>query len=545
MKPEPLGEDSRFLKQTITSLSDQIDLFETFQSLSLQIISQFDLDNIFTVFTGIINEVMPFEQAAIFLKDPKGDSFQPAWQSNGPAKLTEPACFDADGSNEMDDNILDWIMEKGGWTVLTDIQDKTVTKICSILPLKSPKRAIGIMIIQTKFTSTTYNRKISSILDFLASQTAIAIENHDLYSTVNRSHTHMTNLMESISNGIMSVDMEGCITLINKNATALLGIKGKKIIGRHYSRFISGPVKTLIDSIFHAARKNRVMPESMANHSPFRSVDIVLGVTGSLLTDKSRQTSGVIFSLRDMSASKEIERLTRLDQMKSEFVSNVSHELKTPLSIIKSYAEALHHQVKPDDKETRDKFLSVIEDETDRLSGMVSDLLDLSRMESNNYRPDYDTVCMKTLVENVAQIFRSHPNIQVYTESEADLPDIEVDREKIRDVLINLVGNSVKFSPKGGTIHIQLKKTQSRWVTCSIADTGIGIPQAELGKIFQKFYRVDSSDTSEIEGSGLGLSIVNHIINCHHGKIDVESVVGKGSVFTFSLPVKKGDHEVS
>ncbi|MCK5682688.1 PAS domain S-box protein, partial [bacterium] len=431
------------------------------------------------------------------------------------------------------------VMDQGRWTTLTDFQDKDAESIVSFLPIKSTKKAEGFMLIITDFNPSIYNQKLGSILNFLASQTAIAIENQNLYTKINNSNTYMTDMLESINNGIVATDSKGRVTLANKNASAILGIHTKNFIGRHYSYCLKGDLKKEMDKILSEILEQGYAIESMVNHSPFKEVDITVGITASLLTDKNKKTIGIIFSFRDMSASKEIERLTKLDAMKSEFVSNVSHELRTPLSIIKSYSEALLNQVKPDDHKTREKFLSVIDNETDRLATIVSNLLDLSRIESGNFHLDYSTITLKDIINSVISVFKPKTtNINIMTSFNNDLPLIEADEEKIREVLVNLIANSIKFSPAGGDISISVEHEKG-FLSCSVSDSGIGIPEDKIPHIFEKFFRVDNSDTYEIEGTGLGLSIVKYIVDAHKGKISVSSVMGRGSTFTFHLPLKR------
>jgi len=398
---------------------------------------------------------------------------------------------------------------------------------------------VGFMVITTDFNPSLYNLKLNPILNFLASQTAIAIENQTLYAKINNTNAYLTNLLESISNGIMAVNMKGEVTLLNKNVTAILGIKTKKATGCPYHSFLTGNLRQEMDKLFSAILDKGFVMESMIKHSPFKGIHILIGITASLLTDRNKNVIGIIFIFRDMSASKEIERLTKLDEMKSEFVSNVSHELRTPLSIIKSYSEALLTQVKPDDHETREQFLTVIDTVTDRLSGIVSNLLDLSRIEAGKFSLNYSVFSLKDMVCSVISDFTSKPsNIDILTDFDDKLPGINADAEKIREVLINLVGNSIKFSPMGGTINITVEK-QDEFISCSVSDTGIGIPKDKIKHIFKKFYRVDNSDICEIQGTGLGLSIVKHIIDAHKGKIAADSILGEGSVFTFCLPFSR------
>jgi signal transduction histidine kinase len=196
-------------------------------------------------------------------------------------------------------------------------------------------------------------------------------------------------------------------------------------------------------------------------------------------------------------------------------------------------------QVKVDDHTTRENFLTVIDSETDRLASIVANLLDLARIESGKFQLVRTAFSMTELINSIASVYKSkQKNISILTDFEPNLPQIEADEEKIREVLVNLLANSIKFSPTGGTISIHVE-CQKKYMVCSVSDTGIGIPKDKLGQIFDKFFRVDNSDTYEIEGTGLGLSIVKHIIDAHHGKITVDSSLGKGSVFTIYLPLAR------
>ncbi len=535
MNTTPLEKDPKFLTRTISCLTDQIDLFETFQDLSLKIISKFDLEAILTTFCDIVQEVMNYKMASIYLYNDTNDRFYLAYPKKEPTsqKLED---YDEKG-NLPEDKIVNWVMKQGRWTVITEFDETQTNSIISLLPIRSPKKHIGFMVIETQGKWVQYNEKVGSILNFLASQTAIAIENQQLYTKVNHSNAYMSDMIESISNGIMAVDTKGQVTLVNKNATAILGIKKKKLTGVHYDGFLDGNVKREIDHLLTLVMKKGYALESMVNHSPYKEVNIRIGITATLLTDKYRETIGAIFIFRDMTASKEIERLTRLDEMKSEFVSNVSHELRTPLSIIKSYSEALLTQVKPDDFQTREKFLTVIDNETDRLSTIVTNLLDLSKIEAGKFHLNYSKFSIEEVIHSIITAFKPKTQkMSVLTEFDSALPLLNADEDKIREVLLNLVANSIKFSPEGGIINISVEQNEDV-ITCSVSDTGIGMHNDKLKHIFKKFYRVDNSDTYEIEGTGLGLSIVKHIIESHKGKISVESIFGKGSVFTFSLPL--------
>ena len=523
--------DSTLLSDTVNSLTDQIGLFEMVQDLSQKIISQFDLNHILETFSDIIQEVAGFGTAAVYLFDKHRRPIQAfsSGENAGKMDLFLP-----------EQKMIDWIMSQGRWTLLDDPGKEGQAQIGSILPIRTPKSSSGFMIMLAAPDRIMYRQKMISILSFVASQTAIAIENQDLYAQVESSRTYLANIVESISNGIMATDLAGNVTLINKNATALLGIRAQKIRGENYKTLLEPELAEEVEKIHSQIQADGFVPEAMVSHYPCKEVSISIGVGASLLTDPEQKIIGIIFIFRNMSASKEIQRLTRLDAMKNEFVSNVSHELRTPLSIIKSYSEALLNQVEPDDYETQKQFLQVIDSQTDSLTRIVGNLLDLSRAESGQMTLELSSVAFSELVDTVVTGFsKKLRDITLYVNLEKNLPRIEIDEEKIRQVLVNLVENAIKFSPDGGIINIEAIRKDEH-IICSVSDTGIGIPEDQLSKIFQKFYRVDNSDTCAVEGTGLGLSIVKHIVQSHHGRIVAQSRKNRGSVFTFSLPFKKG-----
>jgi len=237
-----------------------------------------------------------------------------------------------------------------------------------------------------------------------------------------------------------------------------------------------------------------------------------------------------------MLALRELERLRLLDEMKSEFVSNVSHELRSPLAVIKSYVQAILDEVDPDDSETQREFLTVINDETDRLADLVSDLLDISRIESGRFEVELSPVPLSDIIKTVLRDFENlSSNHQILTDIPSVLPDLLADNDKMVQVFINLITNAIKFSPDGGQVYIKVG-IEGKMIKCDISDQGIGIAEEHIPRLFEKFYRVDNSDVYEISGTGLGLSIVKHIIDSHGGDISVTSTLGEGSTFSMLLP---------
>jgi two-component system phosphate regulon sensor histidine kinase PhoR len=232
----------------------------------------------------------------------------------------------------------------------------------------------------------------------------------------------------------------------------------------------------------------------------------------------------------------DLTELRRLEEVRRQFVANASHELRTPLTAIKMMTETLLGGAK-ETPEARDRFLTVIERETDRLVALVDDLLDLSRIESGSTLMNLEPVRVKTLVEAVREEMAPKAGERgqsLHVEADAAL-EAMAEPQAFRQVLLNLVDNAIKYTPAGGEVTIRAWKEGGRAVI-AVQDTGIGIPHTETQRIFERFYRVDKARSRQMGGTGLGLAIVKHLVEALHGTITVDSVLNRGSVFTVALP---------
>jgi signal transduction histidine kinase len=245
------------------------------------------------------------------------------------------------------------------------------------------------------------------------------------------------------------------------------------------------------------------------------------------------------------------QELRKIDSMKSEFVSVASHELRTPLAAIKNAVQLMLSGKTGEVNENQKKFLSMAERNIDRLTNILNDLLNLSRIESGKIELKFENIDSKNIIELTASSLRPHADvksIQIEAEIPESLPAIYGDKEKIEQILTNLIGNAIKFTPDGGKIIISAKPLShdqedgyGDMVALSVKDTGIGIPAEHLDAIFEKFHQVEGSLHRSVSGTGLGLAIAKGLVEAHQGKILVESDVGKGSTFTFTLPVSQGE----
>ena len=245
------------------------------------------------------------------------------------------------------------------------------------------------------------------------------------------------------------------------------------------------------------------------------------------------------------------QELRRIDDIKSEFISVASHELRTPLAAIKNAILLILKGRTGEVNETQSKFLSMAERNINRLTNILNDLLNLSRIESGRVQFNLQNIELKETIEFIASSLKAQADakrIQIEIEAPEQLPSVYGDREKIEQILTNLIGNAIKFTPDEGHILVTAKPLprsesvgQSDMLSISVEDDGIGIPNEYLEAIFEKFYQVEGSLHRSKGGTGLGLAITKGLIEAHQGTIWVESEVGKGSTFTFTLPISKGE----
>jgi signal transduction histidine kinase len=241
---------------------------------------------------------------------------------------------------------------------------------------------------------------------------------------------------------------------------------------------------------------------------------------------------GAFLIARDISRESEITRL------KTEFVHNISHELKTPLTLIRLYGETLQRKENLTNREKKEAY-EIITKESERLSHLINNVLDFSRIEMGRKEFDFKKGNLTQVVRETLESYRYHlekKGFSVQAEISSDLPEMNFDGEAIASVLVNLLSNAMKFSPKKKEVTVRLFKEKENAVL-QVADKGVGIPPKETSRIFKRFYRSKDEIVSETRGSGLGLTLVKHITEAHGGRIEVDSEPGKGSTFSIILPI--------
>ncbi|HLF92573.1 MAG TPA: ATP-binding protein [Planctomycetota bacterium] len=408
-------------------------------------------------------------------------------------------------------------------------------RFITVLPMRVGQDRVGVLVLDVTAMGEDAANMDLELVSVMADQAAVALNNVQLVSRSIGESTLLSNILDSITNAIVTLDPQGAITRLNRNAMAMLELSADAV-GRPYGQVFLPDVTQAVDVLLQEIRHLGFAMEKMVTAKLAQGLELNIAIACSILRDESRATLGTIVVFRDMTASRELERLRKLDTMKSEFVANVSHELKTPLTSIKAYTEALLDMAQD---EQMKNFLKVIDEESDRLLSLINDLLNVSRIQSGKMKMRFEPVAPRTIVDEIVKISKvNSPKHELILQLADDLPRTLLDKEKMKEVIINLISNAIKYSPKGGKVWVRMGHDASN-LMIEVQDEGMGITPENQAKVFQAFYRVDASHTAEIAGTGLGLVICKAIVEHHGGRIWLASEFGKGTTFFILIPLRK------
>ncbi|HEY65714.1 MAG TPA: PAS domain S-box protein [Caldilineae bacterium] len=401
------------------------------------------------------------------------------------------------------------------------------------LPLAVDDELLGVIYL-FRSGSVAFSHDDRRLLSAFAAQAAIAVRNARLYSELVAEKQRLDAVIENSADGIMILGPDLRIEMINRALLRMTGWSREKALGRPYHEVLalqdtSGKdLHEIEDLERELPRQGTVYVEGELSRKA--GSRLVVGVRYTPLWDEAGRLRNIIVNVVDITRYREAE------EMKTTFISIISHELKTPVALIKGYATTLAREDAHWDEETLREGLRVIEEESDRLNSLIDNLLDASRIQAGVLKLDLGDVNIPQLVHQVVERFSTQTDRHQF---EVDFPDdypiVLADEERLRQVLNNLISNAIKYSPDGGVIRVG-GWADDEWVTVYVADQGIGIPVEEQSRLFQRFYRVDSSLRRKTQGAGLGLYLCKSLIEAHGGRIWFRSEPGKGSTFFFSLP---------
>ena len=348
------------------------------------------------------------------------------------------------------------------------------------------------------------------------------------HAALRKNEERFRSLIEHAADVVTILNADGTIRYISPLIEPWLGYSSEELVGQPFTILLHPTdqervTANILSCVQESGGERTFESQWYQKGGGWRSVESVIR---NLFDDNA--VAGITLSSRDVTERKEIERL------KDELVSTVSHELRTPLTSLRGFTELMLTRDFPVDQQHR--FLTIMNDEATRLTDLINDFLDLQRIESGRETYFFAHVALLPLLqEAIAPFVNGTEKHTLHLDVPDSLPPVRVDSGRIRQVLTNLLSNAIKFSPDGGTIIVSARNTRES-VVVRVTDDGIGIPAEAIPQLFDKFFRVDNTETRKISGTGLGLALVKQIIEAHGGQVRVESASGKGSTFSFSLP---------
>jgi two-component system, OmpR family, sensor histidine kinase VicK len=333
----------------------------------------------------------------------------------------------------------------------------------------------------------------------------------------------LSSVISNMTDGVIATDRKGRVILINEPATKMLDVSRETVLSTPIDAVLGLEEEYSFDDLL-------LEQESVILDLSNKKKHLILRANFSVIQKESGFVNGLIAVLHDITEQEKIEMERR------EFVANVSHELRTPLTTMRSYLEALADGAWKDD-EIAPQFLQTTRTETERMIRLVNDLLQLSKMDREDYRLSKEWIDFSIYFNKIIDRFEltKNQNVTFIREIPETPMFVEIDQDKITQVLDNIISNAMKYSPEGGRITYRIKEEDTQ-IVVSISDEGVGIPSENVNKIFDRFYRVDKARTRRLGGTGLGLAIAKEMVQAHQGDIWAESVEGAGTTVYFSLP---------
>ncbi|MCM3354157.1 PAS domain-containing sensor histidine kinase [Bacillus halotolerans] len=355
---------------------------------------------------------------------------------------------------------------------------------------------------------------------------SLAVDLMEMTRTQEMQRDRLLTVIENIGSGLIMIDGRGFINLVNRSYAKQFHVNPNQMLRRLYhDAFEHEEVIQLVEEIFMTETK-----KCKLLRLPIKIERRYFEVDGVPIMGPDDEWKGIVLVFHDMTETK------KLEQMRKDFVANVSHELKTPITSIKGFTETLLDGAM-EDKEALSEFLSIILKESKRLQSLVQDLLDLSKIEQQNFTlsiETFDAAKMLADIETLLKHKATERGISLQLNVPKDPLYVAGDPHRLKQVFLNLVNNALTYTPEKGSVAINVKPGETE-IQIEVSDTGIGIQKEEIPRIFERFYRVDKDRSRNSGGTGLGLAIVKHLIEAHEGKIDVTSEPGRGTVFTVTL----------
>ncbi|MEH6942408.1 two-component system histidine kinase PnpS [Bacillus sp. JJ722] len=388
----------------------------------------------------------------------------------------------------------------------------------------------AIELAKGNFRARTYENPTDETKMLSTSINILARNLQEMEISSEMQQDRLSTLIENIGSGVLLIDSKGYITLMNKTYKQLFNVSSSHFLYRlYYEALPYKDIILLIEEIF--------MTEKSLKKQMFLSLQIErkhFEVYGAPIIGNTDEWKGIVLVFHDIS------ELKKLEQMRKDFVANVSHELRTPVTSIKGFSETLLDGDLKNEKTIRD-FLTIILNESDRLQTLIQELLELSKIEKSEFKISITKLDLNNLLSETCSIFEqkaSKIGIEFHLEEVKQPVIIEGDPYRLKQVFINLISNAINYTQTGGKVDVIVSEND-RFASIEVKDTGIGIEQNEIPRIFERFYRVNRDRSRNSGGTGLGLAIVKHLVEAHKGQLQVISQPGKGTSFIVKLKKRR------
>jgi PAS domain S-box-containing protein len=550
-----VAERTEDLRVALDQLTAEHGRVETLFRVTSELSASLDLDRVLNRALMLVAESLGAPRGSILLIDSQTD------QLIHRAALGRTPNLPPGGrrtSYRRGEGLAGWVIQRQRPAIVKDIQaderwvkSATATseyRAALAVPLMSSEDVLGALIIYHP-RPDYFNQDHLRLVEAAARQVATSINNAELYRLIREQAERLGSMLraqqeeasksqailEGVADGVMVANGQGRVVLFNAAAERILEARRDEIVGR--------PMEDLL-GLYGAAGMNwlnqvhrwllsadaRAEVPSVEQRLQFENRFVNVHVAPVTMGEEY---------LGNVSVFRDITKEVEVDRAKTEFVSTVSHELRTPMTSIKGYADLMLLGAAGTMNEDQRRFLSIIKANADRLSVLVNDLLDISRIEGGRVELDIKPLRLEALVDQVANSLRGkveEKGLKLFISLPLDMPTILGDRDRVIQILTNLVSNAYQYTKPGGTITVTARHTGSM-VQTDVADTGIGIAKEDQAKVFERFFRSDDADVQTFAGTGLGLAIVKTLMDMLHGKIWLESDLGKGTTFSFTLPV--------
>jgi len=520
--------------------------------------SELDLDKILSSISSQLYHLFDYDVScvAIYERDENCLYIRHVFRKNGD-KTGEGRYVPLDKSN-----LVGWVAINGRPVLRNNIPaDKRFKEIMKednlksdmVVPLYAKDALIGTVNVGS-YELDHFDKFDLDLLVRLSKLTSIAIENSQVLKELRELGEKYRVLMKNASDMIVLINTSGQIVECNDILYRITGYSPSEVLGKEFYVFtiperrseakdrfyktLSGRTDQVVELPYLKKNGDIIYLEVKANVIKIKRNPYILVIARDV-TERRRLQQRITIQNREL---KEInQKLIEIDELKNEFLSRISHELRTPLSIIMAYTSTLiEDMINPSlDSPSRKEFLEIIQQQSNKLLGLIDDLLDLSKVEISETMLNISEGSINEVIRiSISSVsgFAESKNIKIVAELDENIPIINFDAMRMRQVIVNLLENAIKYSPDGEVVKISSKQSQ-REVIISVEDRGPGIKKKDIPKIFDKFTQIEGINTREFEGMGIGLKLVKHYVELHGGKIWVESELGVGSTFFVSIPI--------